>query len=86
MYQFELAAGIKHSLASVYKGLDIIQSLRGHISGAAIPMRVIDASGGGGKIPVAPKSIVSVDDREIVLRDHNGKSCCYPTHTSVKGD
>jgi len=85
MYQFDLAAGIRHSLASVHKGLEIIQSLRGRLSGAAIPMRVIDASGGC-KILVAPKTMVSVDDREIVLRNHKGKSCRYPTHTSVKGD
>jgi lysine 2,3-aminomutase len=85
IYQIDLGLGTEHFRTSVQCGLRIIRALRGHTSGMAVPTLVIDAPGGGGKIPIAPESVISMDDDEIVLRNYRGRTYRYPTHPSVKG-
>jgi lysine 2,3-aminomutase len=66
----------------VAKGIEIIEALRGHTSGYAIPTFVVDAPGGGGKIPLGPNYLVSMSDHKIVLRNYEGLISTYeePTH------
>lgn len=80
IYQIDLIEGTQHFRTPVRRALDIIRTLRGHTSGMAVPTMVIDAPGGGGKIPIAPESIVSIDDDEIVLRNYRGKIYHYPAN------
>jgi lysine 2,3-aminomutase len=62
----------------VEAGLKVMQSLRGYTTGFAVPQFVIDAPGGGGKIPLMPDYVVRFNEKEIVLRNFEGKLCCYP--------
>lgn len=78
IYQADLVFGTEHFRTSVEKGLEIIRALRGHTSGMAVPHYVIDAPGGGGKIALVPDSVVEWNDREIVLRNYEGKLYRYP--------
>jgi lysine 2,3-aminomutase len=83
IYQIDLTRGTQHFRTPVSKGLEIIQALRGHTSGMAVPTLVIDAPGGGGKIPIAPETIVSMNDNEVVLRNYLGRIYRYPAHPAV---
>jgi len=78
IYQCDLSEGIGHFRTPVAKGLEIIESLRGHTSGYAVPTFVIDAPGGGGKIPVMPNYIVSQSADKIILRNYEGVITSYP--------
>lgn len=82
LYQCDLSEGISHFRTPVAKGLEIMQALRGHISGLAIPTYVIDAPGGGGKIPLLPDYLVRHENRKIVLRNYEGLEFTYtePQH------
>jgi lysine 2,3-aminomutase len=80
IYLIDLIKGGGHFRTSVRKGIEIIESLRGHTSGLAVPTLVIDAPGGGGKIPIAPETIVSFDETEIVVRNYEGRLFRYPSH------
>jgi lysine 2,3-aminomutase len=73
IYQCDLAMGTEHFRTSVATGIQIIEKLRGHTTGYAIPTYVIDAPGGGGKIPVEPEYVVSKGKGKIVLRNYEGK-------------
>jgi lysine 2,3-aminomutase len=86
IYQMDLTSGTQHFRTSVRCGLRIIRALRGHTTGMAVPTLVIDAPGGGGKIPIAPETIVSMNDHEVVLRNYKGKIYRYPSHPSPGGD
>lgn len=77
LYQCDLSKGIGHFRTAVSKGIEIIENLRGHTSGMAVPTFVVDAPGGGGKIPVGPQYVVSQSDRKYVLRNFEGKLCTY---------
>ena len=77
LYQADLVAGGEHFRTSVAKGLEIIEALRGWTSGLAVPHFVIDAPGGGGKIPLLPQYVQSVTEREVVLRNYAGKTFRY---------
>ena len=77
LYQADLVAGGEHFRTSVAKGLEIIEALRGWTSGLAVPHFVIDAPGGGGKIPLLPDYVQSITDREVVLRNYAGKTYRY---------
>ncbi|NIM48654.1 MAG: KamA family radical SAM protein [Gemmatimonadales bacterium] len=79
MYQADLVAGSAHFRTPLQTGLDIIQALRGHTSGMAVPHFVIDAPGGGGKIAIAPNPIVALDDNEVLLRNYEGRIFSYPS-------
>ncbi|MEA3239401.1 MAG: lysine 2,3-aminomutase [Candidatus Bipolaricaulota bacterium] len=87
LYQCDLSRGISHFRTSVGKGLEIIESLRGHTSGLCIPTFIIDAPGGGGKTPVMPQYIVSRNDRKVVLRNYEGVLTTYtePEDNRSKG-
>lgn len=78
LYQMDLITGGSHFKVDVRRGIEIIQSLRGHTSGYAVPQYVIDAPGGGGKVPINPNYIESISDTEIVLRNYEGKIHRYP--------
>jgi lysine 2,3-aminomutase len=78
LYQCDLIAGSAHLRASVRKGLEIMENLRGHTTGYAIPQFVIDAPGGGGKVPINPEYILSRDDERIVIRNYEGNVFEYP--------
>lgn len=78
MYQADLTKGANHFRTPIKVGLDIIDKLRGHISGLAIPHFVIDAPGGGGKIPLLPDYVISHDEEKIVLRNFKYNIYQYP--------
>lgn len=78
LYQCDLIKGSNHLRTPTRKGLEIIEQLRGHTSGYAIPQLVIDAPGGGGKIPLNPNYVVRGDDGEILLRNYEGREFLYP--------
>jgi lysine 2,3-aminomutase len=78
IYQCDLIAGSAHLRASVSKGLEIMESLRGHTTGYAIPQYVIDAPGGGGKVPVNPDYVLSRNADRVVIRNYEGKIFEYP--------
>jgi len=78
LYQCDLIPGSGHFRTSVRKGLEIIKGLRGFTSGYAIPQFVVDAPGGGGKIPLLPNYVVEHTDEKIVLRNYKGILCEYP--------
>jgi lysine 2,3-aminomutase len=77
IYQCDLSRGIEHFRTSVGKGVEIIEYLRGHTSGLAVPTFVVDAPGGGGKIPVMPNYVLSMSDRKTVLRNFEGVISVY---------
>ena len=78
LYQADLTRGTNHFRTRVEVGLKIMDALRGHTTGFGVPQLVIDAPGGGGKIPLMPEYIVSLDEKEIILRNFEGKQYCYP--------
>jgi len=78
IYQCDLIAGSAHLRTSVRKGLQIMASLRGHTTGYAVPEYVIDAPGGGGKVPVAPEYVLSRNADRVVIRNYEGKIFEYP--------
>ncbi|HHY84775.1 MAG TPA: KamA family radical SAM protein [Verrucomicrobia bacterium] len=78
IYQCDLIAGSAHLRTSVRKGLDIMEQLRGHTSGYAVPTYVIDAPGGGGKVPVSPEYVLSHNADRVVIRNYEGKVFEYP--------
>ena len=78
LYQCDLIHGSAHLRTSVAKGLEIIESLRGHTTGYAVPQYVIDAPGGGGKVPVSPGYVVYHDKEKVVLRNYEGRIFEYP--------
>jgi lysine 2,3-aminomutase len=73
IYQCDLATGTEHFRTSIATGIQIIEKLRGHTTGYAVPMYVVDAPGGGGKIPLQPDYVVSKGRGKIVLRNYEGK-------------
>ncbi|MDW5299423.1 MAG: lysine 2,3-aminomutase [Sedimentibacter sp.] len=77
IYQCDLSLGIEHFRTPVSKGIEIIESLRGHTSGYAVPTFVIDAPGGGGKIPVMPNYVLSQSADKIILRNYEGVITTY---------
>jgi lysine 2,3-aminomutase len=82
LYQCDLVEGAGHFRTSVAKGVEIIEGLRGHTSGYAVPTYVIDAPGGGGKIPVGPQYLISQGSDKVVLRNFEG----YITSYTEAGD
>ena len=78
LYQCDLITGSAHLRADARKGIEIIRALRGHTTGYAIPQFVIDAPGGGGKIPVNPEYVKEVTDTEIIMHNFQGQEYRYP--------
>lgn len=77
IYQCDLSVGIEHFRTPVAKGIEIIEGLRGHTSGYAVPTFVVDAPGGGGKIPVMPQYLISMSPSKVVLRNFEGVVTTY---------
>ncbi len=81
LYQCDLVEGVGHFRTPVAKGIEIIEGLRGHTSGFAVPQFIVDAPGGGGKIPVMPNYLLSMSDHKIVLRNYEGYVTTYEEPT-----
>jgi lysine 2,3-aminomutase len=84
IYQMDLITGGSHFKVDVRKGIEIIRALRGHTTGYAVPQYVIDAPGGGGKIPINPDYVEKITDREILLRNYEGRLFSYPLTNTPK--
>lgn len=82
IYQCDLSMGLEHFRTPVSKGIEIIENLRGHTSGYAVPTFVVDAPGGGGKIPVMPNYVISQTPGKVILRNFEGVITTYtePAH------
>lgn len=78
LYQCDLSCGIGHFRTSVDKGIEIMHALTGYISGYAVPKFVIDAPGGGGKIPINYDYVISKDNKEVVMENFRGDTYRYP--------
>ncbi|HVT27506.1 MAG TPA: lysine 2,3-aminomutase, partial [Lacipirellulaceae bacterium] len=77
LYQCDPISGSSHFRTSVAKGLEIIDGLRGHTTGYAVPTYVIDAPGGGGKIPLQPETVIGRDGDWLLLRNYEGREFRY---------
>ncbi|ABO49279.1 L-lysine 2,3-aminomutase [Desulforamulus reducens MI-1] len=85
LYQCDLSEGIGHFRTSVSTGIEIMENLRGHTSGLAVPTYVIDAPGGGGKIPIGPNYLLSQGQGKTVLRNFEGKVYLYTEPDAEEG-
>jgi lysine 2,3-aminomutase len=77
LYQCDLVEGAGHFRTPVAKGIEIMEGLRGHTSGYAVHQFIVDAPGGGGKIPVTPNYVLSMSDHKIILRNYEGYITTY---------
>jgi len=77
LYQCDLISGSAHLRASVRQGIKVMDALRGHTTGYAVPQYVIDAPGGGGKVPMSPSYLVSYQDGKCVIRNYDGNEYTY---------
>lgn len=77
LYQCDLSEGLSHFRTPVAKGIEILENLIGHTSGFAVPTYVIDAPGGGGKIPLLPNYLVSWSPNKVILRNYEGVIASY---------
>ena len=77
IYQCDLSPGLSHFRTTISKGLEIMEMLRGHTTGFAVPTYVIDAPGGGGKIPVMPNYVLSMSEDKVILRNYEGVITAY---------
>jgi lysine 2,3-aminomutase len=78
LYQCDLISGSAHLRVSVRQGIEIMAQLRGHTTGYAVPQYVIDAPGGGGKVPINPDYVLSHNTDRVLLRNYEGKIFEYP--------
>lgn len=85
IYQCDLSEGIGHFRTPVGKGIEIVEHLRGHTSGFAVPTFVIDAPGGGGKVPLMPQYLLSQSDSRVVVRNYEGRLFSYPEPEQYQG-
>jgi lysine 2,3-aminomutase len=77
LYQCDMVEGAGYFRTPVAKGIEIIEGLRGHTSGFAVPQYIVDAPGGGGKVPLMPNYQISMSDHKIVLRNYEGFITTY---------
>jgi len=77
LYQADMVQGTDHFRTGIAEGLEIVRALRGHTSGLGVPAYVIDAPGGGGKIPLLPDYLQSLDDHQAVLKNYQGELYSY---------
>jgi lysine 2,3-aminomutase len=78
IYQCDLESGLEHFRTSVETGIEIMEALRGWTTGFAVPTFVIDAPGGGGKIPVAPNYLLTAGESQVMIRNFEGQTFAYP--------
>jgi lysine 2,3-aminomutase len=81
LYQCDLVEGAGHFRTPVAKGIEIMEGLRGHTSGYAVPQYIVDAPGGGGKIPLMPNYLLSMSDHKVILRNFEGFVTTYEEPT-----
>jgi lysine 2,3-aminomutase len=96
IYQCDLSEGIEHFRTPVSKGFEIIERMRGHTSGLAVPTLVVDMPGGGGKVPIFPNYLISMSDNATVFRNYKGfisiykepveRDCSCPTEKDYEDD
>ncbi len=86
IYQCDLSMGLEHFRTPVSKGIEIIEGLRGHTSGYAVPTFVVDAPGGGGKTPVMPTYVISQSPGKVVLRNFEGVITTYTEPTDYHNE
>jgi len=84
IYQADYVSGTDHLRTTVQKGIEVMEALRGWTSGLAVPYFCIDAPGGGGKIPLLPKYIQSINDEQVVMRNFEGGTFVYPQPKSER--
>ncbi len=84
LYQCDPISGSSHFRTSVQKGLELIRGIRGFTSGYAVPHYVVDAPGGGGKIPLLPEYYQGEDDNYVYLKNYEGNSYRYPKEGNVQ--
>jgi lysine 2,3-aminomutase len=84
IYQCDLVQGAGHFRTPVAKGIEIIEALRGHTSGYAVPSYVIDAPEGGGKVPIQPNYLLSMSDSKVVVRNYEGFISTYAQPTDYR--
>lgn len=82
LYQCDLITGSSHFRTDVSKGIQLIQEMRGHTTGYAIPQFVVDAPGGGGKIPLNPNYVKEITDSHLILKNFKGAEYKYPLYPS----
>jgi len=80
MYMADETKGANHFRTSIETGLKIAEALRGHTSGLAVPHFVIDAPGGGGKIPLLPNYVLHMDEEKIILRNYKNEVYSYQNY------
>ena len=85
LYRCDLVGGAAPFRTPVAKGVEIMESLRGHTSGFAIPQYVIDAPNGGGKVPILPNYLISMSDTHVVVRNYEGMISSYAQPTDYPG-
>jgi lysine 2,3-aminomutase len=85
IYQCDPVRGTHHLRTSVAKGIEIMEALRGHTTGYAVPQYVIDAPGGGGKVPINPNYVLAHDKQRVILRNYEGKVFEYPESNEPNG-
>jgi lysine 2,3-aminomutase len=78
LYQLDLIQGSSHLEAPVEEGIKIIEGLRGHTTGYAVPQYVIDAPGGGGKVPINPDYVLQRNSERTLIRNFEGRTFEYP--------
>src|SRR5205814_6063888 len=83
LFHCDPVIGAGHFRTSVWKGLEIMEGLRGHLSGLAIPTYVVDSPHGGGKIPMMPNYLISASDDAVVLRNFEGQIVRYQAEDKV---
>lgn len=86
IYQCDLSMGLEHFRTPVSKGIEIIENLRGHTSGFAVPTFVVDAPGGGGKTPVMPNYVISQSPNKVILRNFEGVITTYTEPADYKDE
>ncbi|MBW6508483.1 MAG: lysine 2,3-aminomutase [Desulfuromonadales bacterium] len=84
LYQCDLSEGLSHFRTPVGKGIEIMEGLIGHTSGFSVPTYVVDAPGGGGKIPLTPNYLISLSTNKVVLRNYEGVITTYAEPESYK--
>jgi len=85
LYQCDPIPGSSHFRTPISKGLEVIQGLRGHTTGYAVPTYVVDAPGGGGKIPLLPEYAIGWDKGDLLMRNYEGNVYRYPdNHAEIK--
>jgi len=86
LFQCDLVPGVEHFRTPIARGIEIMEYLRGRLSGLAIPLYVVDAPGGGGKIPVLPNYLISTSPTHTVFRNFEGLLVSYPEPQLHGGD